>query len=171
MNPTILFALCSAALLAAASAQAADPKSLGVFKDWAAWSLPDAGGTVCYMHTEPQKEAGKYSSRGDTYMQVTHRTKAKTANVVSVIAGYTYKKDSDVTLSIDGKEPIKLFTDGDTAWARDAAADGKAVAAMRAGSKMVVKGTSSRGTLTTDTYSLSGFTAAHNAINKACKVK
>jgi hypothetical protein len=33
---------------------------------------------------------------------------------------------------------------------------------------MIVKGTSSRGTLTTDTYSLSGFTAAFNAISKAC---
>ena len=31
-----------------------------------------------------------------------------------------------------------------------------------------VEGVSSRGTLTTDTYSLSGFTKAHNAIDKAC---
>jgi hypothetical protein len=36
---------------------------------------------------------------------------------------------------------------------------------------MTVKGTSSRDTLTLDTYSLKGFTAAHNAANKACKVK
>jgi hypothetical protein len=34
---------------------------------------------------------------------------------------------------------------------------------------MVIKGTSSRGTLTTDTYSLAGFTAAYNAIEQACK--
>ena len=33
---------------------------------------------------------------------------------------------------------------------------------------MVVKGTSSRGTVTTDTYSLRGFTAAYDAISGAC---
>ena len=33
---------------------------------------------------------------------------------------------------------------------------------------MVVKGTSSRDTLTTDTYSLIGFTKAYRAIGKAC---
>jgi len=40
---------------------------------------------------------------------------------------------------------------------------------MRAGLTMVVKGTSSRGTLTTDTYSLRGFTAAYDAMQKACE--
>ena len=45
------------------------------------------------------------------------------------------------------------------------------IKAMRAGNTLVVKGTSSRGTLTTDTYSLKGFTAVHNALNKACGVR
>lgn len=49
--------------------------------------------------------------------------------------------------------------------------DRKLVKAMKAGSKMVVVGYSSRGTKTTDTYSLSGFTAAYNAISKACNTK
>jgi len=42
---------------------------------------------------------------------------------------------------------------------------------MRAGGELVVKGVSTRGTLTTDTYSLKGFTAAWKAINTACDVK
>jgi len=41
---------------------------------------------------------------------------------------------------------------------------------MRRGGTLVVKGTSSRGTDTTDRYSLMGFTAAHNAISQACGV-
>ena len=40
--------------------------------------------------------------------------------------------------------------------------------AMIAGATMSVQGTSSRGTLTTDTYSLSGITAALNAIAREC---
>ena len=45
------------------------------------------------------------------------------------------------------------------------------VRAMRVGKKLVIQGVSSRGTKTKDSYSLFGFTAAHNAINKACRVK
>ncbi len=45
------------------------------------------------------------------------------------------------------------------------------VQAMRRGRKMVVRGLSTRGTKTVDTYQLAGFTAAHKAIGKACGVK
>ena len=44
----------------------------------------------------------------------------------------------------------------------------RALQAFKAGSQLVVKGTSQRGTDTTDTYSLSGATAAMNAIDAAC---
>ena len=49
--------------------------------------------------------------------------------------------------------------------------EGTIVKAMIQGARMIIKGTSSSGTQTTDTYSLKGFTAAYKAINKACKVK
>ncbi len=53
----------------------------------------------------------------------------------------------------------------------DAKDDSRMVKSMRAGRTMIMEGTSGRGTKTRDTYSLSGFSAAHNAINKACKPK
>ena len=73
-----------------------------------------------------------------------------------------------IAVTIDGKK-YKLFTDGDTAWNRVAKDDAHMVRAMRVGKILVIEGVSSRGTKTSDTYSLFGFTAAHNAINKACK--
>jgi hypothetical protein len=42
---------------------------------------------------------------------------------------------------------------------------------MRRGSTMTVTGMSSKGTQTTDTFSLSGFSKAYEAIGKACNVK
>jgi hypothetical protein len=42
------------------------------------------------------------------------------------------------------------------------------VTALKGGSSLVVKGTSGRGTQTTDTYSLAGVTAAMAAIDTAC---
>jgi len=101
---------------------------------------------------------------------VTHRPQSKIRNEVSVTAGYDYKEASAATLTIDGRKFV-LFTRGDTAWAGEENPDDKIVAAMRAGRSMVVGGTSSRGTATLDSYSLSGFTAAHNAINKACGIR
>jgi hypothetical protein len=64
-----------------------------------------------------------------------------------------------------------MFTDGSTAWSRDARGDAALVKAMRAGKSMIVTGVSGRGTATKDRYSLAGFTAAHKAINKSCGKK
>jgi hypothetical protein len=46
--------------------------------------------------------------------------------------------------------------------------EAKLMAAMRQGSKMVVKGTSRRGTLTTDEFSLKGLSAALDKIASEC---
>ncbi len=151
-------------------AHAAGSKAIGTFKDWSAHLFAEKKGRVCYMHSRPKKSEGNYTKRGDAYVQVTHRASDKVRNEVSVTAGYPYKKGSEVALSIDGKK-FSLFTDGDTAWGGDANVDNALVAAMKAGTTMTVQGTSTRGTLTMDTYSLIGFTAAHTAIDKACEVK
>jgi hypothetical protein len=42
---------------------------------------------------------------------------------------------------------------------------------MVKGSTLVVRGTSSSGVATTDTFSLKGFGAAYQAIGKACNIK
>jgi hypothetical protein len=166
--PTIT--LCAGLVLLSGAAQAAEPRELGSFDAWAAYELREPSGKVCYVYAEPQSAKGDYTKRGPTYVQVTHRPAAKATNEVGVTAGYPYKADSEVEVDIDGTR-FSLFTSGDTAWARDSKDDAALAAAMRAGITMVVRGTSARGTLTTDTYSLKGFTAAHNAIGKACGVR
>jgi hypothetical protein len=157
------------AVVAAGPARAADdPTLIGTFGAWKAYSLTESDGTkVCYMASQPTKDEGKYSRRGDIFALITHRPSEDSRNVFSYVTGYDYKADSEATLTVDGKA-FGLFTQGDTAWARDSETDNKIAEALRKGSKMVVKGTSSRGTLTTDTFSLSGSGAAHDAINKAC---
>jgi hypothetical protein len=143
---------------------------LGNYKDWTALTAGSGDGKTCYMASAPTSETGKYEKRGDTFVLVTHRPAEKTRDVVEIRAGYTYKKDSDVMVKI-GSHTFKLFTNEDSAWAEDSKTDHALTRAMIRGHNMVVKGTSSRGTLTTDTYSLSGFTAAHKAINTACGIK
>jgi hypothetical protein len=156
-----------AALLTPTAARAA-PELIGLFGDWEAYTATEAGNKICYMGSEPKKMEGKYSARGRVVMLVTHRPKDKEKGIVSITTGYTYKSGSDVTVEIGGKT-FKLFTAGEHAFAEEGK-DKSLVQSMIRGADMVVKGTSSRGTLTTDTYSLSGFTAAWKAIGKACGV-
>ena len=66
--------------------------------DWSAFTDDEGGGKkVCYAGSEPKKETGEYKARDETFVLITHRPDEKTTDVVSVTAGYTYKKDSDVT--------------------------------------------------------------------------
>ena len=137
------------------------------FSDWSAFDETEGSNKVCYIGSTPKKQRGKYKKRGETYVLVTHRPAEKTRGVISIKAGYSFKKGTDVQVNV-GSQRFTLFTDKDHAWARDTAGDHKLTAAMRSGSQMIVTGISGRGTKTTDTYSLSGFTAAYNTINKAC---
>ena len=150
-----------------APALAQEPEHLDTHRDWHTYTFNENGNLVCYMASKPTNEEGEYTQRGDVYMLVTHRPAEASRDVVSVITGYTYGPETDAVVTI-GDKLFELFTSENTAWARDSATDANLVSAMKAGSSMIIKGTSSRGTLTTDTYSLLGFTAAYNEITRTC---
>ncbi len=160
--------LLAAGFVAAAPALAEEPQSIGEFGDWEAATFKNDGDAGCFMTSNPTKSEGKYSNRGKVYALITHRPAGNALNVVTIVAGYTYKEGSEVTVSI-ADQSFNLFTEQGSAWARDED-DAKLVAAMRIGNSMIVQGTSTRGTLTTDTFSLRGFTKAHGAISEACGV-
>lgn len=149
------------------TAQASKPRLLGTFGDWRAYVFTENGSKVCYMAAEPKTHVGNYTSRGKIFSLVTHRPAEKTRDVFSYITGYPYKAGSEVSINANGRT-YKLFTQDETAWAADAAADRVLVTSIREGSKMVVKGTSKRGTLTTDTFNLSGSGKAYSTISKEC---
>ena len=167
MIARILFFAAFFALLAPPPA-AAQVKTLGTFQDWIAYQTSQGGKRICYIVSTPKKDEGNYSKRGDILTMVTHRPASKSFNVVSLHAGYKYKKGSTAEVTIGGAK-FTLFTNAETAWANDTADDKALVKNMRAGAKMIIRAKSWRGTETKDTYSLLGFTAAIRAINKACK--
>lgn len=164
---TVIFALiCSISCLTWAAEKPLE--ILGTFGEWTAYTYTDSAGKVCYMSAEPEKSVGKYNKRGDVFLMVQHRPNDKGFDVVNTVAGYTYKKNSTPTISVDGKVKKSLIVQGDKAWARDAATDKHIVQQLKAGSKAVLTGVSVRGTKTTDTFSLKGFSKAYNEISKAC---
>ena len=159
--------LASSGFATITTAQAQTPQLIGTYGDWSAYRFTENGNKVCYMVAQPETAVGNYTKRGDIFALITHRPADNTRNVFSYMTGYSYKEGSDVSVKIDNRN-FNLFTQGDTAWAADAATDNNIAQAVQAGNRMIVKGTSSRGTATTDTFSLSGSTKAHNKITAEC---
>ncbi len=141
---------------------------LGSHNDWQATYWNEDGG-VCTMMTLPKKKEGKYSKRGEVYAQVVKNKGDKDSGVVNFVAGYTFKENSEVNVIIDNKHSFVLFTNNSTAWAQTEKDDASLIKYMKLGNTMIVKGISSRGTNTKDTYSLKGFVAAYKAMNKKCQ--
>ncbi|MDF2365883.1 invasion associated locus B family protein [Sneathiella sp.] len=150
-----------------ATAQQADPRALGTFTDWLAYSWVENDNKVCYMLSRPLKSTPQGVNRGDIYVMVAYRPSSKSKEEVSHVSGYPYKDKSTVEALIGGQKFL-LATNGEVAWVPEGGSDTKFIGAMRGGSKMIIKGTSTRGTLTVDTYSLQGFTAAYKQIRKSC---
>ena len=143
---------------------------LGGAQGWDAYSDTEKGHKICYLVGEPSKSEPANAKRNKIYASVTHRPAEKVSNEVSFNAGYLFKDGSDAELIVDGRK-FSLFTNKDSAWSRDAATDKAVVEALAKGKTAVLKGTSARGTETSDTYSLAGLTQALGQIDKACGVK
>ncbi|CDO59574.1 Mlr4354 like protein [Candidatus Phaeomarinobacter ectocarpi] len=160
-------------LLPATGALAAEPVPLGTFTDWRAYKVTNGPNTICYALSQPKDTAPKNVKRGQIYVMVANWPGRNVKGEVSVVAGYPYKKGSNVTADVDGAKHT-LFTENDAqneggAWVQDRASERKLISAMKRGNSLRVQGTSGRGTLTTDRYSLSGVTAAIKAIDDGCK--
>jgi hypothetical protein len=144
---------------------ASTPEPLGTFKDWKAFSMDEGGRKVCFIVSTPKDKSPKNVRRGDVFFLVTDW--GDLGLQPSVITGYPYKKNSKANIKI-GSDKFNLFTKDDGAWFRDESDEKRVITAMKRGSTMVITGTSARGTLTTDRYSLSGITAALDKINRTC---
>lgn len=150
-------------------AYAQDATEIGQFTDWKAYSYQQNGGKRCTMASAPKKDEGNYTRRGAIWAFVMHRPQDGASGEVGFHMGYPLMEGRTVKVSI-GSSVFDLFASGEGAyaWPEDEAS---LIAAMRAGNNMIVKARSARGTDTTDTYSLSGFTAAFNAIGSACNIR
>lgn len=157
----------AATTLAAHSAAAQTPRSLGTFQQWDAFVLGAGNDRVCYMATIPRSSQPGSVNHGTVYVTVSHKLARKVRDEVNIVTGYNFRPDSTVSVRIGGTS-VTMFTSGKEAWAYDPAGDAKLVAAMKRGATMNVTGRSQRGTRTSYTFSLMGFTAAHEAVTKAC---
>ncbi|HWJ71599.1 MAG TPA: invasion associated locus B family protein [Kaistia sp.] len=164
--------IATAVLIAAGTigvAQAQTPNRVGTFKDWSSYAYADKKGKVCYAASQPKSQKPAGLNRDPAYFMVTARPAENVKSEVSIIIGYPFKEGSKVTIDIDGQK-FAMFTKDDGAWVENAAEEASLLAAMRKGHAMSVSGTSKRGTVTTDAYSLAGISASLDAVIKNCPV-
>ncbi len=162
--------LLSAILIiaSAGAALAQSPSLLGKFNDWSAWTYSGAKGKVCYIHSSPSTLIPSGLRHGDVSFFIRTSPGEGIANEANFVVGYPFKENSIVTVKIDG-EKFTMFTQADSAWLLNPAEEPKLLAAMKAGKKMTVSGTSRRGNDTSYNYSLSGVTSAAKKIVSECK--
>ena len=104
--------------------------------------------------------------RSDILLFVVYQPGSNVRGQVSFTGGYPFAGGSTVELKIGGST-WQMATDGEWAWPAEGT-DGEIVAAMKRGAQAVVTGRSGRGTVTTDTFSLIGFTASVDEAGKRC---
>jgi invasion protein IalB len=144
------------------------PEFVGSHRDWNVYKFQDNSQTICYIASEPKKQEGNYTRRGSPAVLVTRRPGAHVVFEVSVDPGYTYLDGSDVEIQVDNQKKFLLFTRGEHAWTPKEQDDRDLISAMKRGTNMTVRGTSSKNTYSLDTYSLLGFSAAYDAMTQAC---
>jgi hypothetical protein len=160
----VRFALSALILaLAAAPAAAQSVQALGEFRDWAAYSASDGNGQVCFAMSKPTEVAPPVDGYTQAYLYLTHRPAEGVTNELNLVAGFDFAPDQPATLSVGGQK-FDLFTQKDAAWLLDSTQNDNLAGALRAGSTVVIEGTTDKGILVSETFSLSGATAASRAI-------
>jgi invasion protein IalB len=141
------------------------PKEIGKFDDWIAATHQERGQTVCYAFTRAQSSQPAVNNRSQVVLTVTERPSQR--DTVAIEAGFTYPQNTSVTMQVD-QAGLDFYTSQRNAFARD----GKAVvAAFEKGSRAIARSPGPKGEQVTDTFSLKGFSAAYQAIAKACPAK
>jgi invasion protein IalB len=100
-------------------------------------------------------------------MFVSSRPAEKVKDEVSIIFGYGLKPNADASVQISGAN-YQMYTQADGAWVKNAAEETRLVDAMRKSQDLTVKGTSAKGTASTDVYSLKGLPQALDRVGQEC---
>lgn len=157
--------VASLTLTAAASAQ--QVKLLGEHRAWSSYSANDTTGPVCFAMTKPESVTPTPDGYSQAYIYITKRPSENIAAEFNLVAGFAFQPDSKATISVGG-QVFNLFTQNDAAWLDDAGQAATLASAIRAGSSMTVEGTTAAGIKVTQSYSLSGATAAQQSMGSGC---
>jgi invasion protein IalB len=146
---------------------------LGQYGDWGAYTATPGGQKVCFALAKPTSSVdvppNRRTAANPVYMFISTRPTEKVSNEVSIlVTGYVFKPNSEASVTVGGAN-FPMYTQNDGAWVKNAAEEAKLLDTMRKGADVVIKATTSRGTQTTDTFSLKGIAQAVDRASQECK--
>lgn len=148
-------------LLIAAPLNAKD--SLGVYDNWAAFRDPSV--PRCYAIAKPRPS--RLERDYQPFASVGTWPKRGIRGQFHVRLSRKLAENARISAIINDRR-FRLTGGGGDAWAQDAAMDAAIVAALRAGSRLVINATDSRGRRFSNTYDLSGAATAMDAAIVGC---
>ena len=146
------------------------PTLLGQYGEWGAYTASPGSKKLCFAIAKPTSTETNPANRprNPVFMFVSTRPADKVVNEVSIIIGYPFKPGTEASVAV-GSTSYALYTQQDGAWVKNATEEAQMVEAMRAGQNAIVKGVSSKGTRSTDTFSLRGLAQALDRSDQECK--
>ena len=169
-----LFAVSLGATLLAAShafAAGTQPSLLGTFKSWSAYEAGLGDSKVCYALSRPTSSEPAKIKRDLPFFLINDWPGRHSKGEPEIVPGFQYRDGSNVTAQL-GTDTLTFFTknDGGTggAWVEAQVDEERLVTLMKSAAEAVVSGTSRRGTVVRDTYSLAGFGDALDKVHAAC---
>ncbi|HEY1942182.1 MAG TPA: hypothetical protein VGH40_08675 [Roseiarcus sp.] len=164
---------------------AAKPALVGSYGDWSVFQSQSGKNRICYTLAQPKDREPADLKRDAAYAFISERPAEGVRNEVSFIMGFDVgaadaseakgkrkarKGESDpvAPTAVIGDANFELLPKGADLWVKNAAKESELIAEMRKGSKLVIKASSKKGNVTTDTYSLSGFSQAIDRALKDC---
>jgi len=178
IRPSVLFLSAVLTLAAApAMAQTQTATLLGVFQNWSAYSAGSGSDMTCYALSQPRATQPRGANRGPIYLMVSDWPARKVRAEPQIVLGYPVKPDTAAALAV-GSAKFAFFARPNgpganpnaSAWLQSLGDNARLIEAMSKGVSAVATGTSARGTRTSDTYSLAGFSDALAKIHEICKM-
>jgi hypothetical protein len=177
-----------------AKEEASKPSLVATFGDWNVFVGEVGKGRICYTLAQPKSREPSSLTRDPGYAFISDRPSEGVRDEVSFIMGFdvsggdTAESTSDEKTTSKSKAKSKtsaapspvalvdqasfdMLPKGGNLWVKNAAKEGALITEMRRGAKLVIKAASLRGHQSIDTYSLTGFAAAMDRLQKECPGK
>ena len=178
--------------------EASKPVLVASFGDWSVYVGQAGKARICYALAQPKTRQPEGLNRDPGYAFISDRPAEGVRNEVSFIMGFDVAAGPDSgetkTDSKPAKHPSKsesksklqsaiapvasveettfeMLPKGGNLWVKNAARESELIAVMRKGTKLTLKASSLKGHVSTDVYSLAGFSQAMDRLLKECPGK
>jgi hypothetical protein len=150
-----------------ATSAAAAPEHRSSHERWSVYTAPVEGDVICFASTAPVDSAPLNMDHGEVaFMVATWRSGAAREQPMLTV-GYQLRLGAPTAARV-GSDRFRMFTDGKEAFVETDQDEPRLVRAMERGYTMRVETVAADGTATTYEFSLSGVTAALQAVERAC---